>query len=101
MQKTEVNKINSAVSYFNSAVEKFNNYSKLLNKKNSGKKISYSQLSTLLTNSEKDAKKAKEIYLKVKTDNKNIIRTKNQSLKDIEKMLNTINKQKSNIKRYK
>ena len=101
MQKTEVDRINNAVKHFNSAVDNFNNYNKLLNKKNAGKNISYSQLSSPLMRSEKDAKKAKEIYLKVNTDNKSVMKAKNNALKDIDGMLNMIKKQKTNIKRYK
>jgi len=101
MQKTEINKINDAVKYFNSGIDKFNSFSKLLNKKNKGQNVSYSQLINLLTSSEKDVKKSKEIYLKVNSDNKNVMKAKKQALKDIGGVLITIKKQKESIKRYK
>ncbi|MBN1252021.1 MAG: hypothetical protein JXR51_01325 [Bacteroidales bacterium] len=100
-QKTEVDKINDAVSHYNKAVDKFNNFNSLLNKKNAGKKISYSELETEIKSSENEANAAKNIYLGVNSSDKSINSTKNQSLKQIEKMLNLIEKQKAVIKKYK
>ena len=90
----EIRRLNTGNYYFNEAAKQLNEYYKLKQKKNKGKKISNSKLLTEINSIEKKVALAKKNYAQIKSNDPLILKKKREANSMVKKIEKIIDQQK-------